>query len=710
MIKFVLAALLVGIVVSATAGAPKPKPAAPAAPKPKPFGFGGGGFGGGGGGGKKGKKGEFTSNAKVTVGGVKFSNPTWKKFKVGSKKVKVFAVKKNGKQYYYPMHGEHSGMWLTYKTKKNKRTGKTKKYLAVDQQQFRVWYRKTCKINGFTGDVTCKYCFKINYLAGVLDYGATKSVKVNNFVFTPGQYSPSLALTKGRGGGGGQRYPIAVMAIKAGGETYQIPYATSGKYQGKFIIPRRGKIRVIKNFKVDVYQRKYCAKSIRGYRCRYCFIITPTPKKAFLPGPNIFLGATDSGKVYINSPQHKKISMGRHGGSAQAVRVILSMGRYMIFYYYIISGKMSGRWTYYNSRQKRWRIAPLKVLMYTKYQCKTAGVKNSCGFAFKIYKHSKAPKAAAGFKYGNTSMKSPQVGRVKVYGWKGGNPKVVLWHGTYQGTEFPLYYAMEGNYAGQWFYVNKHRRKTIIFKPMSAKALYNWKYCKQNFKGTTVCRYCFMMVPANEKKSALPKGKALTVSKATFHSPKNINKGKGHYTRFFYSKGKVNKALMLRRNGKTAAAGKWFAFTKKGKMVPTDVPYDMYFHKSCTKFGKRTECRHCFMIQNRPKLAIQPIRPAKKVTINGVQLSVYNGKKGHYKMYKLKLGRKNTTKAHIFKACKGGQCTAFFYATSGKDVGKWYKKGGQGWAQTKLINKTMWTHYHCQDGLTKTICQWCFAF
>lgn len=92
------------------------------------------------------------------------------------------------------------------------------------------------------------------------------------------------------------------------------------------------------------------------------------------------------------------------------------------------------------------------------------------------------------------------------------------------------------------------------------------------------------------------------------------------------------------------------------------------------------------MIQNRPKLAVQPIRPAKSVTINGVVLSVYNGKKGHYKMKKLKLGDKNKSKAHLFKACKGGQCTIFYYTTTGKDVGKWYKKGSSGWAQTKLIN------------------------
>lgn len=692
MIKLVLVVLLVGVVVSAAADKPKPKP----------FGFGGG-FGGSSK--KKGKKGEFTSTATVTVNGVKFSNPTWKKFKVGSKKVHVFAVKIGSKQYYYPMHGEHSGMWLTYKTKKNKKTGKSKKYLAVDKQQYRVWYRKTCKINGFTGDVTCKYCFKINYLAGVLDYGATKSVKVNNFTFTPGEYNPRMKLTKT----GDARYPIAVVAVKAGGETYQMPLATGGKYQGKFIIPRKGKMRIIKNFKVDVYQRKYCAKSIRGYRCRYCFIITATPAGVYLTGPNILLGATDDGKVYINSPQVKTISMGR-AGKAKAVRVILSMGKMMIFYYYIISGKLSGKWTYYHPSQKKWRIAPLKVLMYTKYQCKTAGVKNSCGFAFKIYKHSKAPKATTSFKYSKTTITTPQIGRVKVYGWKGGKPKVVLWRGNYADTDFPLYYAMEGNYAGQWFYVNKHAKKTIIFKPMASKALYNWKFCKQNFTGKTVCRYCFMLVAANEKATSMPKGKSLTVSKATFHSPKNINKGKGHYTRFFYSKGKVNKSLMLRRNGKTAAAGKWFAFTKKGKMVPTDVPYDVYFHKSCTKFGKKTECRHCFMIQNRPKLAVQPIRPAKSVTINGVVLSVYNGKKGHYKMKKLKLGDKNKSKAHLFKACKGGQCTIFYYTTTGKDVGKWYKKGSSGWAQTKLINKTMWTHYHCQEGLTKTICQWCFSF
>ena len=48
---------------------------------------------------------------------------------------------------------------------------------------------------------------------------------------------------------------------------------------------------------------------------------------------------------------------------------------------------------------------------------------------------------------------------------------------------------------------------------------------------------------------------------------------------------------------------------------------DAYYQKSCITVNKKTECRRCFIIQQKPSLAFKPLLPAVSVTKNKIALS-----------------------------------------------------------------------------------------
>ena len=48
---------------------------------------------------------------------------------------------------------------------------------------------------------------------------------------------------------------------------------------------------------------------------------------------------------------------------------------------------------------------------------------------------------------------------------------------------------------------------------------------------------------------------------------------------------------------------------------------DAYYQKSCLTVNKKTECRRCFIIQQKPSLAFKPLLPAVSVTKNKIALS-----------------------------------------------------------------------------------------
>lgn len=671
------------------------------------FGFGGGGGGGGGRAKKKSGKrpGVWQGTGSLTLKGKKFSKPAYNsRWNLAGKRTPTLEVKIGSKQYYYPLAGPLSNQWITYKTVKT-RGGRKKKVLVIDTQQYRVWYRHVCKHDTFNQSIKCGYCFKINYLAGILDYGKTKTVTISSFKFDPG----ALGTHKiARSGGKTQRG--VVTKVTAGGESFNIVYATEGKFQGKFVIGMRGKLGHIAQLSnaLTIYQRKYCRKSIRGYRCRWCFIYTKKSKTVFLPGPNLNIGKNDEGKKhYMNSPQLKKMQI--KGKEVNAVRVIYSVAgsSNLAFFYYALTSTLSGNWFFKTTRG--FRRVPVPIVIYTKNYCTKKGVKATCGFGFKMYKTSGAPKATSKFTVGKTTLKKPKVGIVKTPGLKyGASTRAAVFQGKYSGEDVAMNYAMDGSFAGLWFYVNTFTGKTKVFSPLSKKALYNWKLCKANeFTGKTLCRWCFMMVAAQEKASALPKGKVVTVNKAVFHTPIDLVLGGAKYTKFNYSKGKINKVILLKRRAKDGTAGRWFQFNNKKRLVPYDVSYDVYWQKFCTKFGKKTECRRCYQVKSRPNLAVKPIQPATSVTINGMKVSIKDKK-----LYDIRAGSAGHGKAHKFKVCKSKKCTYFYYVVTGVHANSWFSgiNKKKFYFKTTLINKTIWKNYDCSTGLSGTVCRYCFTF
>jgi len=663
------------------------------------------------------KQGQFMSKKSVTVNKVKFQNPTYTMMSVGGTPTPAFRTQIGKKVFFYPLSGTHSGMWLIYKA--NKSGGKK---LVVEAQKFRVWYRRTCSIDSFTSVVKCGYCFKIFSLSGVLDYGTTASVTISSIKYDMKGYykkydvhsrrSMEGGAKGGRGGGASAVMEGVVTKVTTGGESYPLFLALKGKYNDKIIVAARGKIRTIPAIKLDIYRRKYCSRGLYGaYRCRYCFILKSQSKTTFLPGPNILIGSEDGKKIYLNSPQYMPtdIKVENKVKKREAVRLIFSQGKNIAFCFYVLDGEEAGS-VYMNVARRGWVKTQLgkTLVIYTRKVCDRKGDKKSCYVKLKTYKKAKAPGKTTSVTVGKAKLGKPVVALVKTPGWKESKVRSAVFTGsTYSGDQFNLMYAMDGGYAGTWYYVITRLQKTKEFTPAASKALYNYKYCKASWDGNVKCYWCFLVVNKNEKASSLPKGKTVTINGGSFMLPKNVKRQGGSYVRMLYSKGKVNKTLFVKLDGDTAAAGSWFVSNKQGRLAPFMVNYDAYYQKSCLTVNKKTECRRCFIIQQKPSLAFKPLLPAVSVTKNKIALSISDTK-----LHAVLSGSKTGGKAHKFKGCKSGKCAEFYYMATGPMSGKWFAGSSKTgiYMSSSLFSTTLWKHYECADGLAGVSCRYCFQF
>lgn len=671
------------------------------------------------------KSGEFTSTKTLTLSSTKFSNPTFTHIYLEGDKTPSFRVKIGTVVYYYPLAGTHSGMWLTYKA-----NARGFKKLTIVSQKFRVWYRKSCKSDSFTGAITCGYCFKIFALAGVLDYGATETITISSIKYDLGAYKPTVNLLGDPKKTNAQMEGVHT-TVTFQGDEYPVFLALYGQYENKIVMAskRTGKIMVIGDAKLSVYKRKYCKRGLfDSYRCRWCFIMTAAETTTFLPGPTIAVGEDDDGNTLsISSPQHKKIEVPMEGVKNAEPRDLIrfiysSKGSTTLgFFYYLLDGEEAGQ-IWYNTGARGFKKTGMKVFVYTRKVCSRQGDLASCRMKFKTYKSSGGPTLkkttkstkTISVKAGVATLGRPVVQKVKTPGLADSSSvrAVTFMSSTVDGESFNLNYAMDGRYAGLWFYVNTQKGKTVTFSTASGKALYNYKVCKASgWSGDVKCTWCFLFVDTVESAAGLPTGKTITIGKtATFSLPADVKLDGSYYTRFAYGNGKVNKLLYLKRESATASAGGWFAANAAGRLSPHDVPYDAYFNHVCSKFGRMEECRHCFKIQARPALAIKPLLPAASLTISSskITLSIYDTRL--YDVFSV--GSSSHGLAHKFKACKSGSCTYIYYAVTGIHAGQWITKmtGKSLFMKTSVISSDVWKHYECMDGLSGVVCRYCFQF
>ena len=304
-------------------------------------------------------------------------------------------------------------------------------------------------------------------MTGVLDYGATETVTVSAIKYDLGAYKPSHNVL---GKQGQSNHEVVFTKVTAGGDTYDLYLALNGKYENKVIIGVRGKVNSVDSIKMDIYKRKYCSRGLFGkYRCRYCFILTAASKSVFLPGPNILMGTEDGSKLYLNSPQYKKIGIKMDGkvSPRETVRLILSQSgsTNMGFFYYVLDGEEAGQ-IWFNSGSRGWAKTGLKLIIYTRRVCRKAGNNKSCYIKLKTYKNGAGPKATSSMKVGGATLGKPKVAVVKTPKLGVSRVRSAVFSGSkYQGDSFTLNYAMDGPYAGTWFYVNSHKGVTKVFTP-----------------------------------------------------------------------------------------------------------------------------------------------------------------------------------------------------------------------------------------------------
>lgn len=671
------------------------------------------------------KSGEFTSTKTLTLNSKKFSNPTFTKYTLDGEKIPTFRVTIGTVVYYYPLAGTHSGMWLTMK-KNSKGFSK----LTIDSQKFRVWYRKSCKADSFTGAITCGYCFKIFVLAGVLDYGATETITIGSIKYDLGEYKPSVNLLDDPAKTDAQMEGVHT-TVTFDGDDYPVFLGLHGKYENKIVLAqkRTGKIVVIGDAKLDVYKRKYCRRGLfDSYRCRWCFVMTALDTTVFLPGPTIAVGEDDDGNTLsISSPQYMKKEITQEGVEDNEPRDVIRFvysakgSTTLGFFYYLIDGEEAGQ-IWYDAGSRGFKKTGMQVFVYTRKVCSRRGDKDSCRMKFKTYKASGGPTLkkttkstkTISVKAGVATLGRPVVQKVKTPGLQGVSSvrAVTFMSSSVDGESFNLNYAMDGPYSGLWFYVNTQKGKTVTFSTASGKAMYNYKVCKASgWSGDVKCTWCFLFVDTVESAAGLPTGKTITIAKtATFSLPADVTMDGEDYTRMSYSSGKVNKLLFLKKESDTASSGGWFAANAAGRLSPHDVPYDAYFSHVCSKFGKLKECRHCFKIQARPALAIKPLLPATSLTIESskITLSIYDTRL--YDVFTV--GSSSHGLAHKFKATKSGSSTYIYYAVSGIHAGQWITKmsGKSLYMKSSVISSDVWKHYECMDGLSGVVCRYCFQF